>query len=70
MMATKKVGSTGRFGARYGKTIRQRILAVEKRQKKKQLCPYCKRLTAKRIALGIFLCKKCNSKFTGSAYHV
>jgi len=69
-MATKKVGSTGRFGARYGKTIRQRILAVEKRQKKKQICPYCKRPTAKRLALGIFLCKKCKSKFTGNAYDI
>lgn len=69
-MKTKKVGSTGRFGARYGKTIRQRILAVEKRQRKKQICPYCKKPTAKRVGLGIFLCKKCDSKFTGRAYEV
>ncbi len=69
-MKTKKVGSTGRFGARYGKTIRQKVLAVEKKQKKKQICPYCKKPTAKRVALGIFLCKKCDSKFTGKAYEV
>jgi len=67
-MATKKVGSAGRFGVRYGKRLRAEIITVEKRQKQKQKCPYCKRLSAKRVAKGIWACKKCKKKFTGGAY--
>jgi len=66
----KKTGSAGRFGVRYGKTIRTKINQVEKIQRKKQVCPYCKKPRAKRIAMGIFECAKCASKFTGRAYYV
>ena len=66
----KKTGSAGRFGSRYGKTIRQRVYNVEKYQKKKQVCPYCKKPAAKRLSMAIFKCNKCNSKFTGKAYSV
>lgn len=69
-MATKRVGSAGRFGARYGKRLRQKILSVESEQKKPQKCPYCSRLVAKRLSAGIWLCSKCNSKFTSKAYKV
>lgn len=69
-MKTKKVKSTGRFGARYGLKIRKRVLGVEKKQRKKQTCPRCKRKTAKRVATGIFKCKKCDYLFTGKAYVV
>ena len=68
MSRTKKVGSTGRFGVRYGIKVRQRVLDVERRQKQKHKCPYCHKLKVKRVAAGIYLCKKCNSKFTGKAY--
>jgi len=64
---TKKVGSTGRFGARYGKKVRRK---VEKIQRKPHQCPYCSSLRAKRIASGIWYCKKCDAKFTGRAYTV
>ncbi len=70
MARTRKVKSTGRFGVRYGKTIRQRVLAVEKKQKQKQKCPYCNAFKVKRIASGIWHCKKCDNKFTGKAYWV
>ncbi len=67
-MKTKKVGSAGRFGARYGKKIRTRVIAIEKEQKRKHKCPYCLRLTVKRLAAGLFSCKKCEQVFTGKAY--
>ena len=67
-MATKKVGSAGRFSARYGRKIRANITEIEKRQKQKQRCPNCRRLTIKRLASGIYFCKKCNLKITGKAY--
>ncbi len=66
----KKIGSTGRFGARYGRKIRTKVLMIEKGQKKKQKCPYCSEERAKRMAVGIFKCRKCDSKFTGNAYVV
>ncbi len=67
---TKKVGSAGRFGARYGKTVKEKVTIIEKKQKKKQKCPYCKSISARRLSMGIFFCKKCNAKFTGGAYTV
>ncbi|MCX6711840.1 MAG: 50S ribosomal protein L37ae [Candidatus Woesearchaeota archaeon] len=70
MSKTKKVGSTGRYGTRYGKTIRTKVLEVEKKQRKKQKCPHCLRFKVKRVAPGIWLCKKCNVKFAGKAYYV
>lgn len=70
MARTKKVGSTGRFGARYGLTIRHRVLAVEKRQKQKYECPSCTKLTVKRAAKGIWSCRKCNHTFAGGAYYL
>ena len=66
----KKTGSAGRFGPRYGKTIRQKIANVEKKQRLKQPCPYCKKTAVKRISMGIFVCKRCDSKFTAGAYVV
>ena len=69
-MATKKMGSAGRFGARYGRKMRARIIAVEKIQRGKHQCPYCNRMTAKRLSPGIWICPKCESKFTGRAYKI
>ena len=66
MGRTKKVGITGKFGARYGLSIRRKILKVE--AKKTKVCPYCGRKQIKRLASGIWNCGKCKSKFTGGAY--
>lgn len=67
-MATKKVGSAGRFGSRYGRKIRQRIADVEKKQKAWHKCPYCSKSRVKREAIGIWVCRACGSRFTGRAY--
>jgi len=69
-MVTKKVGSTGRYGVRYGKRLKSKILAIEKIQKKDQKCPYCHRVTVKRVSAGIWQCKKCDTKFTSKAYRL
>jgi len=68
-MRTKKVKAAGRFGARYGKRVRTKISQIEAVQRKKQECPFCKGV-AKRIANGIWTCKKCEKKFAGHAYHL
>ena len=64
----KKIGAAGRFGAGYGK-VKQRLIAVESKQRKKQVCPFCKGM-AKRQAKGIWLCKKCGKKFAGGTFHL
>ncbi len=68
MARTKKVGTSGRFGVRYGSRTKKMVKTIEKEQKKKQICPYCERPTLKRIASGIWTCKKCKVKFAGAAY--
>ena len=68
MAKTKKVKSAGRFGARYGRKIKERVIKIESKQRKWQKCPYCKNNRAKRLAVGIWQCRKCDKKFTGKAY--
>ncbi len=51
-----------------GKRIRERVNEIEKKQRAKQQCPYCKKMKIKRIAKGIFICKACKKKFTSAAY--
>lgn len=68
MSKTDKVKATGRFGSRYGVGIRRRVLKIEKTQKKRHKCPSCGFLKSKRMAAGIYVCKKCGAKFSGGAY--
>jgi len=70
MARTKKVKSAGRFGAGYGIRVRKRLVKVEKKQRKKQTCPFCKKPGVKRLSSGIWRCKKCGKKFASGAYYV
>ena len=70
MVKTKKIKSAGRFGARYGKTPKARLVKVEEKQRKKQKCPFCKRLGAKRSSKGIWNCLKCKKKFASGAFYL
>jgi len=65
---TKKVGSAGRFQARYGVKSRTRIRNVEIQQNAKHNCPQCGNKTVKRIDTGIWRCRKCKATFAGGAY--
>ena len=64
------LGSVKRFGARYGRKPKIRFSKIETEQRKLHKCPYCSRTAVKRIAVGIWKCRKCNVKFTGKAYSV
>ncbi len=68
MAHTKKVGSAGRFGPRYGLRIRKQVVEVERIQKQKHRCPFCLKFTVRRISKGIWVCRHCNAKFAGRAY--
>lgn len=65
---TRKVGSTGRFQARYGLRARKRVKNIEDIQRAKHECPSCGHTKVKRISTSIWECKKCGTKFAGGAY--
>lgn len=68
MGRTKKVGSAGRFGPRYGVKIRKAVAKIEKIQKSKMICPRCGAKAVKRIGYGLYRCRKCGAVFAGGAY--
>ncbi|UCE11383.1 MAG: 50S ribosomal protein L37ae [Candidatus Thorarchaeota archaeon] len=68
MARTKKVGSTGRFGARYGAKLRRRVLDLERRRREPHRCPSCATRSLQRKAVGLWSCRKCGLLFAGGAY--
>lgn len=70
MVEIEKYKAVKRFGARYGRKLKERFGKIDMEQRKKQKCPYCSAVKVKRIAVGIWKCEKCNAKFTGKAYSV
>ena len=68
----KKIKSAGRFGARYGKKIKTKLIKVEQKQRIKQICPFCEKVGVKRISKGIWQCtrKKCDKKFASNVYYI
>ena len=52
MARTKKVGITGRFGARYGRKAKRSVKMIEENMKKNHVCPRCDRPYVKRQAAG------------------
>ena len=69
---SKKSKSAGRFGARYGKKIRDKLVKVEEKQRVKQKCPFCGKEGVKRISKGLWKCsrKKCSKKFAAGTYYL
>ena len=65
-MATK-AGTAGRFGARYGKTLRVKLATIEQQQRQKHQCQTVK-ISSQAVSLGIYECNHCDVKFTGRAY--
>lgn len=64
----RKVGSSGRFGPRYGTRVRARVKSVEERAKGFHRCPECESKKVKRVGSGIWECKRCGTKFAAKAY--
>jgi len=70
MEKIQKLGSAKRFGSRCGTRSKYQFAKIEMEQRKKHKCPYCNKVAVKRVSVGIWHCRKCNSKFTGKAYSV
>jgi large subunit ribosomal protein L37Ae len=68
-MAVKTKNAKG-FGARYGRKIREKIGRYNEIRNAKKKCPYCHAMKVKRVAFGIWNCRKCSKKFTGKAYEL
>lgn len=63
-----KAGTSGRFGARYGVVIRNRVKNIEAHQHSWHECPTCHHLSVKRVSSGIWNCRHCGVKFAAGAY--
>ena len=65
---TKKSKAFGKFGAGFGVNIRTRYNKIESSQRKAQKSPFHPTGKAKRLASGIWKCKKTGRIFAGPAY--
>ena len=66
---TKVVGIAGRFGPRYGSTLRKRWKQIMEARYAPHTCPYCGiKGYVRRIAVGLWKCEKCGTVFAGAAY--
>ena len=65
---TKKIGSAGRFQARYGVLTRKLVKNIEAVQRAKHVCPSCGHRKVRRVSAGIWRCRKCGATFAGGAY--
>lgn len=65
---TKKAGIVGKYGCRYGSTLRKTMKGIEESQHKKYICQSCGKNSVKREVIGIWKCLRCPFKFAGAAY--
>ncbi|CAK9291951.1 unnamed protein product [Gordionus sp. m RMFG-2023] len=65
---TKKVGITGKYGTRYGASLRKTIKKMEITQHSKYTCVFCGKKNMRRTCVGIWACKSCKKKVAGAAY--
>lgn len=68
-MVSVNQGTAGRFGSRYGNTLRRKVSEIEKQSRGKYKCPFCGKENVKRQAYGIWKCKSCGKVFVGKAYN-
>ncbi|CAD6184561.1 unnamed protein product [Caenorhabditis auriculariae] len=65
---TKKVGIVGKYGTRYGASLRKMVKKMEVTQHSRYTCSFCGKEAMKRKAAGIWDCSKCHKTVAGGAY--
>ncbi len=65
---TKKVGVTGKYGTRYGASLRKMAKKIEITQHSTYVCPFCGKSAVKRSAVGIWGCRGCGKTMAGGAW--
>merc|ERR1711976_1100503 len=67
---TVKVGIVGKYGTRYGASLRKIIKKFEVQQHARYLCHFCGKTAMKRVSVGIWKCKPCGKTIAGGAWQV
>ncbi|KAI9095266.1 60S ribosomal protein L43, partial [Phlyctochytrium arcticum] len=67
---TKKVGVTGKYGTRYGASLRKQVKKMEITQHAKYTCTFCGKDAVRRTAVGIWNCRSCRKTLAGGAWTV
>ncbi|KAJ2722582.1 60S ribosomal protein L43 [Coemansia sp. Benny D115] len=67
---TKKVGITGKYGTRYGASLRKQVKKIEITQHARYTCTFCGKDSVKRTAVGIWKCSGCKKAIAGGAWTV
>ncbi|KAJ3333756.1 signal transducing kinase of the PAK [Blyttiomyces sp. JEL0837] len=67
---TKKVGVSGRYGTRYGASLRKQVRKFVVTQHAKYTCTFCGKDAVKRQSVGIWECKGCKKVMAGGAWTV
>lgn len=69
---TRKVGVVGKYGTRYGASLRKQVKKMEIAQHTRYTCTFCGKKSVKRVAVGIWKChsKTCNKIVAGGAWSV
>merc|ERR1712216_416524 len=65
---TKEVGISGKYGTRYGASLRKLVKKIEIQQHAKYQCTFCGKTNVKRQAVGIWHCKSCQKTMAGGAW--
>ncbi|EDQ89363.1 uncharacterized protein MONBRDRAFT_37079 [Monosiga brevicollis MX1] len=67
---TKKVGVVGKYGTRYGASLRKQVKKIEISQHARYTCMFCGKTAMKRNAVGIWNCKACKKTVAGGAWSI
>merc|ERR1712071_162678 len=65
---TRKVGIVGKYGTRYGASLRKMAKKIEVSQHAKYTCHFCGKDSMKRTCVGIWKCKSCRKVVAGGAW--
>merc|ERR1711865_473020 len=65
---TKKAGICGKYGTRYGATLRKVVKKYEISQHAKYQCTFCGKDSLGRTNVGIWKCKSCKKTIAGGAW--
>ena len=69
---TKKAGITGKYGVRYGASLRKQVKKIEISQHARYTCSFCGKDSIRRWAGGIFKCKAktCGKTVAGGCWQL
>lgn len=65
---SRRTGSAGRYGPRYGRVARRRVSEIEEAMRDTHECPDCGAESVTRSGTGIWECGRCGYRFAGGTY--